>query len=160
MLIQKSCHLQAARKRPALASMLSHRWLQPPTPPSTPASFGASQPPAQLLVSPTPLPGPPGPLLIAPSPPGPASLALTPTDAPGVQSVTPPPEEGRHHVELSRGATAFEEMSASPESMAAHSESRLVEFHCMLVRPSFETLYMGCSQAGSQPVLQNTGAHV
>lgn len=73
-----------------------------------------------------PLLGPPGaPLLTtAPSPPGPSSLGLTPIEAPGVQCMTPHLDEGRHHAGVSRNATAFEETSVSPESMAAHSDTR------------------------------------
>ena len=123
--------MQAARKRPALANMLSHRWLQPLTPPSTsPSSAPSSAPCQQMVVSATLLPGPPGPPLLTAAPTEPSSSGLTPTEAPGLQSMNPHPDEDRHHGGVSRNATAFEVMSISSESMAAHSESRSGSMLC------------------------------
>ena len=84
--------LQAARKRPALASMLIHPWLALPTP-------GAPLPIPQLQ------------LATAPSSPGPSPLGLPPTDGPH----TPMPVEGRQHQGMSPCTTASEETMLSCE---------------------------------------------
>lgn len=99
------------------------------------------------MVSATPLFGPPGtPLLTtAPtSPPGPSALGLTPIEAPGVQSMTPNLDEGRHHTGVSCDATTFEETSVSPESMAAHAETRsasMLRKSCVLIKPILRGLH-------------------
>lgn len=120
--------MQAARKRPALANMLSHPWLQLPSTSAVSASCAAAQPPALSAPQPPPLLGPPGPMLTAgPSPPGPSPLGLTPTEPPGVQSMSSHPEEGRPHpAGVSDLSTASEETSASIEPSIAHSDARLV----------------------------------
>ncbi|KAL3135413.1 hypothetical protein ABBQ32_007595 [Trebouxia sp. C0010 RCD-2024] len=119
---------KAARKRPALANMLSHPWLQLPSTSAVSASCAAAQPPALSAPQPPPLLGPPGPMLTAgPSPPGPSPLGLTPTEPPGVQSMSSHPEEGRPHpAGVSDLSTASEETSASIEPSIAHSDARLV----------------------------------
>ena len=125
--------VQAARKRPALANMLSHRWLRPPTPPSTPPSSAPSQSPVQSAVSATHLLSPPGPPLLTAgptNPPEPSSLELIPTEVPGIQSMNAHVAEGRHHAGVSRIATAYEEISLRPELLAAHSDARLVFMRC------------------------------
>ena len=85
--------LQAARKRPALANMLIHPWLAPPTP-------GAPLPTPQLQ------------LTTAPSSPGPSPLGLAPTEC---GPHTPMPVEGRQHQGMSPCTTASEETMLSCE---------------------------------------------
>lgn len=119
--------MQAARKRPALADMLSHRWLQPPTAPAVSASPAASQSTPQLAGQSPPLLTLPGsPSSAAPSPPGPSPLGLTPTEAPGIQPLTPHSDEGRQPPGVADADASSEETSMSLEPMAAHSDTRLV----------------------------------
>ncbi|KAL3131330.1 hypothetical protein ABBQ38_000618 [Trebouxia sp. C0009 RCD-2024] len=121
---------KAARKRPALANMLSHPWLQLPSTSAVSASSAASQPPPLSAPQPPPLLGPPGPTLTAdPGPPGPSPLGLTSTEPPGVQSMTSHPEEGRSPpAGVSDLSTASEQSSGSPEPSIAHSDARLALF--------------------------------
>lgn len=94
--------LQAARKRPALASMLIHPWLALPTPVA-------------------PLPTPQLQLTMAPSSPGPSPLGLAPTEC---EPHTPMPMEGRQHQGVSPCTTASEETVLSCEM--ATPDSRFV----------------------------------
>ncbi|DBA84709.1 TPA: hypothetical protein ACH3X1_005961 [Trebouxia sp. C0004] len=100
---------KAARKRPALANMLTHPWLALPTPGAPLPTPGAPLPTPQLK------------LTTAPSSPGPSPLGLAPTEC---GPHTPMPVEGRQHQGISPCTTASEETMlscemATPESRTA-----------------------------------------
>ena len=143
--------MQAARKRPALANMLSHRWLQMSLLRSASPSSAASQAPTQFDAQATPLLGPPGPLSSTPtSSAGPSPLGLTPTEAPRVHPTSPNPDAGRHHSGVSRSHTAYAETSMGAELMASPSENRCVPccIACVCVLLHLHTskaeLYLSC----------------
>ncbi|KAA6416482.1 MAG: serine threonine kinase, partial [Trebouxia sp. A1-2] len=92
---------KAARKRPALASMLIHPWLALPTPVA-------------------PLPTPQLQLTMAPSSPGPSPLGLAPTEC---EPHTPMPMEGRQHQGVSPCTTASEETVLSCEMATPDSRT-------------------------------------
>ena len=118
--------LQAARKRPALANMLTHPWLALPTP-------GAPPPNPQLQ------------LTVAPSSPGPSPLGLAPTEC---GPHTPMPVEGRQHQGMSPCTTASEETMLSCEMATPDSRCASLALHLSDLTVCMWLLWVQVSQLG------------